>query len=84
MSGIQAGGIFVDRSASQHFQKKFYDGDINPDQVKEYVEVAMQKFVTEVKPSFENRSEDHLIAVADRHFSSAVLGIERGYMTLSG
>jgi hypothetical protein len=33
--GIQAGGIFVDRSAAKYFRKKFYDADLDPDQVTE-------------------------------------------------
>jgi hypothetical protein len=82
--GIQAGGIFVDRSASQYFRKRFYDGDLNPDQVTELIDTALEKFITEVKPSFEDSSEEHLIAVADRQFSNSMVGIERGCMTLPG
>lgn len=74
----------MDQSASQYFRKKFYDSDLNPDEVSEYLETAMQKFTTEVKPSFEDQSGDHLIALADRQFSNPILGIERGYMTLPG
>jgi hypothetical protein len=83
-SGIQAGGIFVDRSAEQYFRKKFYDGDLNPDQVSECIAQALDKFVEEVKPAFQDRSGDHLIAVADRRFSDQYMDIERGFMTLSG
>jgi hypothetical protein len=82
--GIQAGGIFVDRSAAEYFQKKFYDADLDPDQVTELMYTATQKFMTEVKPSFRDNSGDQLIAVADRHFSSPLIGIDRGYMTLTG
>lgn len=74
----------MDRSASEYFRKKFYDGDLDPDQVTEYMESAMQKFVTEVKPSFEDQFGHHLMAVADRHFSNRIVGIERGHMTLTG
>jgi hypothetical protein len=82
--GIQAGGIFVDRAANEYFRKRLYDGNINPDEVDEYLKTAVDKFITEVKPSFENNSGDHLIAVADRHYSNSIIGIERGYMTLTG
>ena len=82
--GIQAGGIFVDKTASDFFIKRLYDGGLDPDQVKEYLETATQKFITEVKPSFENPTEKQLIAVADRTVSSAEANIERGYMTLTG
>jgi hypothetical protein len=82
--GIQAGGIFVDQSASEFFRKKFYDGDLDPDQVSEYSQTAMEKFITEVKPSFKDASGDHLVAIADRQFTHPRVGVERGYMTLSG
>jgi len=82
--GIQAGGIFVDRSATQYFRKKFYDGNLNPDEVAEYVGMALYKFISEVKPSFVDPSGDHLIAIADRRLSNPLVGIERGYLTLKG
>jgi hypothetical protein len=74
----------VDQAASTYFRRRFYDGDLDPDQVTEFVESASQRFVAEVKPSFENSSEDHLLAVADRQFSNPVAGVERGYMTVRG
>jgi hypothetical protein len=83
--GIQAGGIFVDQSAVEYLRKRLYDGDLDPDQVTKLLEMATQKFITEIKPSFEeSRSGDQLIAVADRHFSNPIVGIESGYMTLTG
>ena len=82
--GIQAGGIFVDQSAAEYFRKKFYDAGLNPDEVSEYLKTATHKFNTEVKLSFEDQSGDHLIALADRHASNPLLGLERGYVTLSG
>jgi hypothetical protein len=84
VSGIQAGGIFVDQSATEYFQKKFYDGDLDPDEVTEFMETAKQKFISEVKPSFVNPSEDFLLSIADRHFSNPVVGIERGHFSLPG
>jgi hypothetical protein len=81
--GIQAGGIFVDKSASQFFRKKFYDGNLDPDQVTELIEHACQKFIAEVKPSFEDHTGNFVIAVADRLFSNEMVGIERGYLNLS-
>jgi hypothetical protein len=74
----------VDQSAKAYFQKKFYDGDISPDHVTEYVGTALQKFITEVKPSFEDCLEEHLIAVADRQVTNHIIGILRGYLTLKG
>ena len=82
--GIQAGGVFVDRFAMQYFRKKLYDGNLNPDEVAEYVGIAMDKFISEVKPSFMDPSGDHLIAIADRHLSNPLAGIERGYLMLKG
>ena len=74
----------MDRSASEFFRKKFYDGNLDPDQVSEYSQTAIEKFITEVKPSFKDASGDHLIAIADRQFSNSIIDVERGYMTLPG
>jgi hypothetical protein len=52
--------------------------------VVECIERATQNFNMEIKPSFENNSEDYVIAVAERRFSNAGAGIERGYMALKG
>jgi hypothetical protein len=69
---------------TEYFQKKFYDADLDPDQVTKLMYTTTQKFMTEVKPSFRDNSGDQLIAVADRHFSSPLIGIDQGYMTLTG
>jgi hypothetical protein len=82
--GIQAGGIFVDQSATAYFEQKLYDSDLDPDQVSGYLGTATEKFITEIKPSFKDTIDDHLLAVADRQFSNVKAGIERGYMTLTG
>jgi hypothetical protein len=82
--GVLAGGIFVDHSARSAFQKRFYDGGITPDQVHEYIETAMNRFVSEVKPSFENPAAEYPIAVADRQVTNSDIGIQKGYLTLMG
>jgi hypothetical protein len=74
----------VDHSARSAFQKRFYDGGITPDEVHEYVETALTKFITEVKPSFENSNAEYPIAIAERHVSNPSIGIEKGYLTLMG
>jgi hypothetical protein len=79
--GIQAGGIFVDQSASKYFQEGFYNVNLDPDQVTKLVETARENFIKEVKPSF--KDGDHLLAVADERFSNELAGIEDGLLTLT-
>jgi hypothetical protein len=81
---IQAGGIFVDRSAKSYFQKKFYDCGFDPDAVSDYVTTAMDKFITEAKPSFKDVKDNFLLLVADRQTSNSSLNIQGGYLTLTG
>jgi hypothetical protein len=49
----------------QSFRKRFYDGDLDLDEVTEFVEGASQRFVAEAKPSFEKALEDYFIEVTD-------------------
>jgi hypothetical protein len=74
----------VDHAARSAFQKRFYDGGITPDQVQEYIETALTKFVTEVKPSFDNPNAEYPIAIAERHVTNPTIGIKKGYLTLMG
>jgi hypothetical protein len=52
--------------------------------VREYVETAIDGFISEVKPSFENTGIDYHIAVADRHVTQEHMDINRGYLTMKG
>ena len=74
----------MDKSAKSYFQNKFYDSGIDPDMVSDYVATAMDKFVTEAKPSFKDVTDNFLLLVADRQTSNSSLNIQGGYLTLTG
>jgi len=77
---VQAGAIFINRLAKEHFESRFADEEDRED----FVADALKSFETDAKRSFGGPEEDKTVAVGGVRFSNVQLGVRRGHMTLKG
>ncbi|KDQ12466.1 hypothetical protein BOTBODRAFT_34434 [Botryobasidium botryosum FD-172 SS1] len=81
---VQAGAIFVNQSAEEHFTLAFTDAGLDADTITEYITDALESFETDAKRTFKSATEDKIINVGGRKFTNAQLGVRRGAMTMKG
>lgn len=82
--GVQAGAIFVNISAEQHFTKVFTEAGLDEETVVDYTKEALESFETDAKRTFRNASENKLVNVGGRKFTNPDINVRRGAMTLKG
>lgn len=83
MPGVQAGAIFVDQTAQQYFEKLFLDAGTDAEDVKAYVEEALESFEAEGKKAFEGPDGEELCARVGGHkFNDSKLGVRRGVLAV--
>jgi hypothetical protein len=82
-SGVQAGAIFVNQSATSYFKTLFSTAGLDDDDVKEYTAEAIESFESE-KKHFEGPHQDDIgISVGGHRFSDKSIGVRRGLMNMS-
>ena len=83
-TGIQAGGIFVDQSATEFFTDLFTRGGLDLEDVKEYTDEAGKAFEAEAKKAFSDpRGEEVSLKVANHKTTERSVGIRRGILNVS-
>ena len=82
--GVQAGAIFVNQSAEDHFKQAFTNVGLDAETVKEYVAIAIESFEVDAKRTFKNTTDSKVISVGGRRFTNADLNVRRGSMTMLG
>ena len=82
--GVQAGAIFVNQSAEDHFKQAFTSVGLDAETVKEYVAAAIESFEVDAKRTFKNTIDNKIISVGGRRFTDEDLNVRRGSMTMLG
>lgn len=83
ISGVQAGAIFVDQSATEYFNTLFSSAGLDAEDIKEYTDEAVKSFETEAKKAFNGESGDDVsIKVAGHKVTERSVNIRRGILTL--
>jgi hypothetical protein len=83
--GVQAGAIFVNTTAKAYFKELFASAKLEPDDIEDYAEEAVDSFEAEGKKTFEGPRQDNVsIKVGDHRFTQRAIGIRRGILTLGG
>lgn len=83
-SGIQTGGVFIDRECERHLINVLSKAGIAEEDIKVYVPAGMEEFEAAVKKEFVSPDTAHHISFHDNGFKQAELGIRRGRMSLEG
>ncbi|KDQ12455.1 hypothetical protein BOTBODRAFT_134607 [Botryobasidium botryosum FD-172 SS1] len=81
---VQAGAIFVNKTAEEYFTQAFTDAGLDEETVSEFVAAAMDSFEMETKRRFKDPAETKIISVGGRKFSNTDLNVRRGAMTIQG
>jgi hypothetical protein len=84
LTGIQAGAIFINQSASAYFSTLFSTG-LKGSDLEEYTQEAVESFEWEAKKAFDGPAgKDMTIEVGGRNFTDKSIGVHRGTMNLTG
>ncbi|KDQ12450.1 hypothetical protein BOTBODRAFT_34427 [Botryobasidium botryosum FD-172 SS1] len=81
---VQAGAIFVNQAAKEHFARAFAGAGLGDEAASEFTSAAMESFEASAKRRFEDPAEDKIISVGGRKFTNAKLSVRRGSMTVAG
>ncbi|KAG8737710.1 hypothetical protein FRC10_007909 [Ceratobasidium sp. 414] len=81
---VQAGAIFVDKSAEVHFQEVLGGAGFPEADIKEYVSRGVKDFENTTKRAFRDASTDQSIEMAGTRLNNATIRVRRGRMTLPG
>ncbi|KDQ18318.1 hypothetical protein BOTBODRAFT_28735 [Botryobasidium botryosum FD-172 SS1] len=81
---VQAGAIFVNKTAEEYFAQAFTGAGLDEETVSEFVAAAMDSFEMETKRRFKDPGETKIISVGGRKFSNMDLNVRRGAMTMNG
>jgi hypothetical protein len=81
---VQAGAIFIDDRARQHFRTALYDGGFRSEELDEYTTEATETFENDTKKSFDDPTRNTVMKVGPHGFSSEALNVKKGRMTISG
>ncbi|KAG8792442.1 hypothetical protein FRC12_006089 [Ceratobasidium sp. 428] len=81
---VQAGAIFVDKSAEIYLQKTLSNAGIPSVDVEEYVTRGVKDFENAAKRAFREVSVDQYIEMAGSRLNNSAIRVRRGRMTLSG
>jgi hypothetical protein len=80
---VQAGAIFVNQTAEEFFRSQFTAGGFDEDDLKVYIQDALNSFETEGKRGFEGSDQvDVSIKVGGHKLTEKSMGIRRGVMTI--
>ncbi|KAF8319505.1 uncharacterized protein EI90DRAFT_3158350 [Cantharellus anzutake] len=85
-SCVQAGGVFVDKGASQYFNKLLSNPvtQLCEDEVSDYVKAATTDFESSAKKAFKNQSSTANIAVGQSRLNIEAAGVKRGRIKVDG
>jgi hypothetical protein len=81
---VQAGAIFVDRSAKNYLEQVLIGAGLSSADVEEYVDRGVKDFENNAKRAFRDITVDQTIEIAGNRFNNAAIRTRRGRMTLTG
>lgn len=82
-TGIQAGGIFVDKNARSFLQGKFTQVDtLSPDQRSRYVYDGVEDFISNAKNNFDNTEDEVVIKVGSLKDDFSEIEVDSGDMII--
>ncbi|CUA74415.1 Heat shock 70 kDa protein 12B [Homo sapiens] [Rhizoctonia solani] len=80
---VQAGGIFIDRSARIYMQTLLGKAGLSIDDVKQYCDEGIKDFEAHAKRSLGNGDKEYFINLGNSHFSDSDAHVRRGRMAVS-
>jgi hypothetical protein len=81
---VQAGSVFVDRSARNYLEQMLLGAGLSSVDIEEYVDRGVKDFENNAKLAFRDISVDQAIELAGSRFNNTAIRTRRGRMTLTG
>ena len=84
LTGLQAGGLFIDRAAEEYLRRVLVQANLEEDTFEDYIKTAVEEFELVAKRQFSDPSRPLRVSIADKGFDRPEIGVRRGLITLPG